>query len=115
MNSGDTETLRALWAEDIIWQSKGPSPWQGTFKGADAIFEFLAQLGEVGGTGYHIDVDDVMIGEERAAITLNIKASRDGRALDTGYVLLARLIGRRVHEIITIALDPEQVEEFWRD
>jgi uncharacterized protein len=115
VNSGDTETLRALWADDIVWHTKGSSPWQGEINGPDAIFEYLAQLGEVGTDGYHIDVDDIMIGEERASIVLSIKASREGKSLDTGYVLLARLVGRRVHEIITVPIDADRVEAFWRD
>lgn len=115
VSNGDTETLRALWAEDIVWQIKGPSPWEGIAKGPDAIFEYLAQLGEAGTDGYEIDVEDVMIGEERAAIVLNIRASRNQKTLDTDYVLLARLAGRRVHEVITIPLEADRVAAFWQD
>jgi ketosteroid isomerase-like protein len=114
ISTGDTETLRALWAEDIVWQTKGPSPWQGELKGPDEIFDFLAQLGEAGSDGYEIDIEDVMIGEERATIVLNIKASREGRHLDTNFVLLARIVGRRVEEVITIPIDAEHIEDFWK-
>lgn len=114
VDSGDTETLRALWADDIVWQTKGPSPFTGEFKGHDEIFEFLGLLGEVGGDGYDIDIEDIMIGEERAAMVVNITASRDGRNLDTNFVLLARIVGRRVHEIISVPVDADHVAEFWQ-
>ena len=114
LSSGDTETLRALWADDIVWHTKGPSPWHGELKGSDEIFDFLGRLGEVGADGYHIDIEDVMIGEERASIVLNIKASLDGRNLDTNYILLARIVGRRVHEVITVPIDAEHVIDFWQ-
>ena len=86
LSSGDTETLRSLWADDIVWHTKGPSPWNGELKGVDEIFDFLGSLGDVGADGYHIDIEDVMIGEERASIVLNIKASLDGQEGTPGAV-----------------------------
>lgn len=38
-NAGDRQTLRALWADDIVWRVKGAGPWQGDIKGPDEIFE----------------------------------------------------------------------------
>ena len=70
VNGGDTETLRALWADDIVWHVKGKSPWQGEITGPDAIFEYLAQLGEMGAGDYNVEVEDVMIGAGLAAIAL---------------------------------------------
>ncbi len=113
VSNGDTETLRALWADDIVWLVKGASPWEGELKGQDAIFEYLAQLGEVGSDGYHIDIEDIMIGEERAAIVFNIKVSMGERTLDANYIMLARLVGRRVHEVITVPVDADRVAAFW--
>ena len=117
VTSGDTETLRALWSDDIVWHVKGPSPWHGELRGPEAIFEFLAQLGEVGANGYHIDIEDIMIGEERASLVIRVKASLADppRSLDSSYVLLARIAGRRVHEVITAPIDADRVEAFWRD
>lgn len=116
VGSGDTETLRALWSEDIVWYVKGASPWHGELRGAEAIFEFLAQLGEVGSNGYHIDIEDVMIGEERASIAINVKASLSDppRSLDSSFILLARIAGRRIHEVVTVPVDAERVEAFWK-
>ena len=114
VSSGDTQTLRALWAEDIVWHVKGNSPWQGEIRGPDAIFEYLSQLGEMGAGDYNIEVEDVMIGEERAAISLTVTASVDGRALEARMILLARIAGRRVHEVITLPIDADRVEAFWQ-
>ncbi len=113
LSNGDTETLRALWADDIVWQTKGPSPWEGELKGHDAILDFLGSLGEVGDAGYQIDIEDIMIGEERAAIVLNIKAQRLDKNLDANFILLARIVGRRIHEVITVPIDASSVADFW--
>jgi len=114
VNGSDTETLRALWADDIVWHVKGKSPWQGEITGPDAIFEYLAQLGEMGAGDYNVEVEDVMIGDERAAISLTVKASIAGRSLEARMILLARIAGRRIHEIITIPIDADRVESFWQ-
>lgn len=114
LNEGDTETLRALWAHDILWQVKGPSPWQGDIQGPDAIFEYLAQFAESGVEAGLIEIEDVMIGEERAAIVVGVKAEHDGRTLETSYALIARIAGRRVHEVITIPFDADKVARFWQ-
>ncbi len=114
VNGSDTETLRALWADDIVWHVKGKSPWQGEIRGPDAIFEYLAQLGEMGAGDYNVEVEDVMIGDERAAISLTVKASIAGRSLEARMILLARIAGRRIHEIITIPIDADRVESFWQ-
>ena len=58
---GDRQTLRALWADDIVWHVKGTGNMQGELKGADNIFEYLAELGELGDAGFHTEVDDVMV------------------------------------------------------
>jgi ketosteroid isomerase-like protein len=114
VSRGDTETLRALWADDIVWHVKGKSPWQGEIRGHNAIFEYLAQLGEMGSRDYNVELEDVMVGEERAAISFTVKASIEGRTLKTRMILLARIAGRRIHEIITIPIDADRVESFWQ-
>ncbi len=114
VSSGDTQTLRALWAEDIVWHVEGASPWHGSFRGPDAIFDYLSELGEVGASGYQIDIEDVLIGDERVAIVLNVKAAYDGHSLDSNFILLARVGGRRVHEVVTVPVDAAEVAAFWQ-
>jgi len=111
---GDAETLRALWAEDIVWRVQGASPWHGEMRGADAICEYLAQMGEIG-SGYDISIEDVLVSHERAAVLCHIKAEIDGRTLDADYVLICRIEHRRVQEVDSIPLTPDQVAEFWEE
>jgi ketosteroid isomerase-like protein len=113
VNSGDTSTLRALWADDIVWQVKGASPWHGEYKGPDAIFEHLAQLGDFGSDDYHVDIEDVMIGEERAAIAFSIRSRFGEHAFESSFILLARIAGRRIHEVITAPVDADRLAAFW--
>lgn len=112
-NAGDRETLRALWAEDIVWHVKGAGPWQGEIKGADDIFEYLADLGETGTVGFHTEIDDVLVSNERAAVLCRSSAELGSRNLDARFLVVARIIDRRVQEIVTVPIEPERVAAFW--
>ena len=112
-NDGDRQTLRALWAPDIVWHIKGDSPWQGDLKGAEDVFEYLAQLGEVGATGLRTEVEDVMVSDERAAIICHTHAEIGDRVLDADFLVIADIMSRRIQEITTIPIDPDRITDFW--
>lgn len=113
-NAGDRQTLRALWADDIVWHVKGASPWAGEFKGADAICEYLADLGDYGGTGFQIDVEDVMVSTCKAAAICHSTASHGDRVLNARYLLIATVIDRKIQTVTSVPIDTERVEDFWR-
>jgi len=112
-NAGDRQTLRALWADDIVWRVKGAGPWQGDIKGPDEIFDYLATLGEVGQIGFNTVVEDLMVSNSRAAVLCQANAQLGDRVLDASYLLIATIVSRRIQEIVTVPLDPERVAEFW--
>jgi ketosteroid isomerase-like protein len=112
-NSGDQQTLRALWADDIVWHVKGAGPWQGDIKGPDAIFDYLADLGEVGTVGFHTEIEDVMVSNRRAAVICHSNAEMGERALDASFLFIATIVDRRIQEVVTVPIDPDRVEEFW--
>jgi ketosteroid isomerase-like protein len=112
-NVGDRQTLRALWADDIIWHVKGAGPWHGEIKGAEDIFEYLADVGEIGTAGIHTEIEDVMVSNRRAAVICHSSAEMGDRALDASFLFIATIIDRRIQEVITVPIDPERVAEFW--
>ncbi|MCP4495460.1 MAG: nuclear transport factor 2 family protein, partial [Phycisphaeraceae bacterium] len=114
-NAGDRQTLLALWADDIIWHVKGTSPWQGEIKGPEDILEYLADLGEVGSTGFNTEVEDVMVSNRRAAALCHSSAERGDRALDTSFLFITTIVDRRIQEVITVPIDPDRVEKFWAE
>jgi ketosteroid isomerase-like protein len=111
---GDRQTLRALWAEDIVWHVKGAGPWQGEIKGADDILDYLADLGEVGAAGFHTEVEDVMVSHRRAAGICRSFAEKGEKALDASFLFIATIIDRQIQEVVTVPIDADRVEEFWQ-
>lgn len=112
-NLGDRQTLRALWADDIVWHVKGAGPWQGDIKGPDEIFEYLATLGEVGQVGFNTDVEDVMVSNTHASVLCQAQAQLGDRVLDASYLLIASIAAGRIQEIVSVPIDPERVAGFW--
>jgi ketosteroid isomerase-like protein len=112
---GDRHTLRALWAPDIVWHIKGRSPWRGDVKGADRILEHLAEIGNLGVAGLQTDIEDVMVSNDRAALICHAHAKIGNRVLDADYLIIAKIIGRRIQEITSIPVDPDCATEFWID
>jgi len=114
-NDGDRQTLRALWAPDIVWHIKGAGPWQGDIKGADNVLEHLAMLGNLGLAGLHTEVEDVMVSDQRASMICHASAEVGDRVLDADFLVIAEIISRRIQTITTVAIDPDRVANFWLD
>jgi ketosteroid isomerase-like protein len=112
-NVGDRQTLRALWAPDIVWHVKGTGPLRGDIKGADNVLEFLAQMGDFGGQGLQTEIRDVMISHRRAAVICHAYGEWGDRVLDADFLVIADIMGRRIQELTTIPVDPDRVMEFW--
>lgn len=114
-NEGDRQTLRALWAPDIVWHVKGASPWQGDIKGADSVLEHFAMIGNIGLNGLRTEVEDVMVSNERASMICHTHAEIGDRVLDADFLVIADILSRRIQSITSVPIDPERVAEFWLD
>lgn len=111
---GDHETLRLLWAPDIVWDIKGQSPWHGEVNGADRILDYLSEIGRIGAGGLHAEVRDILISDDRAAMICRAHAELGNQVLDADYVIIANIMGRRIQRITSVPVDPENATEFWQ-
>ena len=110
---GDTQTLRALWTEDIEWHVTGDNPWKGSHVGTDAILEYLAQVGEAG-EAYETSLEEVMVGERFSAMVCHVSAKRGNKVMENGQVLLCRIDQGQIAEVWTLTLDPDVFRAFWQ-
>jgi ketosteroid isomerase-like protein len=85
----------------------------GTFRGREAIFRFLARLPKETDGTYGSRLVDVLASEERAAALYRAHGTRRGRTLDIDQVLLFRIEGGLVREVLALPSDPQAFEEFW--
>ena len=86
----------------------------GTYDGRDAIFRFLGRLPrETGGT-YGSSLIDVLASDDRAAALYRASGERNGDRLDLDQLLLFRIEGGLVREVLALPTDPAVFESFWR-
>lgn len=105
--------LRGLFAEDAVWVVPGRGVMAGTYCGREQIFRFLARLPKETGGTYGSELVDVLASGERAAALYRARGTRHGRTLELDQVLLFRIEGGLVREVLALPSDPEAFESFW--
>jgi uncharacterized protein len=105
--------LRGLFAEDAVWTVPGHGVMAGTYRGREAIFRFLAKLPRQTGGTYRSELIDVLASEERAAALYRARGERHGRTLELDQLLLFRIEGSLVREVLALPSDPDAFEAFW--
>lgn len=110
--SSDADTLREIWAPDIVWHVTTENPWFGDHVGPDAVLDYLADIGEAG-EAYDSRVVDILVSSDRVLLVTCVTARRHGREVETQQCLLARIEDGRMAEVWTLALDPAAFAGFW--
>ena len=106
-------SLRGLFAEDAVWTVPGNGVMAGVHRGREAIFRFLARLPKETGGTYGSQLVDVLASPDRAAALYRARGTRRGRTLELDQLLLFRIEGGLVREVLALPSDPAAFEEFW--
>jgi uncharacterized protein len=105
--------LRGLFAEDAVWRVPGRGVMAGTYRGREAIFRFLAMLPKQTDGTYRSELIDVLASDDRAAALYRARGERHGRTLELDQVLLFRIDGSCVREVLALPSDADAFEAFW--
>jgi hypothetical protein len=85
----------------------------GTYRGREAIFRFLAKLPKETDGTYGSELIDVLASDDRAAALYRARGQRRGRTLELDQVLLFRMDGSCVREVLALPTDADAFETFW--
>ena len=97
-SSGDLDTVRELFHEDIQWHVLGKSSLAGDYKGRDDFFGFFAKLiTETEGT-FQVAVHDVLANDTHVVVLTNSKAQRKGKTLDENDIAVYHMSGGKAVE-----------------
>jgi uncharacterized protein (TIGR02246 family) len=105
--------LRHVFAEDAVWTVPGDGVMAGAYRGREEILRFLARLPKETDGTYGSRLIDVLASDERAAALYRATGEREGRSLDLDQVLLFRIEGGLVREVLALPADPAAFEAFW--
>ena len=112
VSSSDTETVSRCCAEDLIWHASGRGSRSGDYRGVDAIFDYLAAIGDAV-ERFDSRLDHILVGTDLVAVLFHVTGERHDKVLDTDFILLFRVEDGRVSEIWAVPRDQHAVDEFW--
>ena len=105
--------LRNVFAHDATWVVPGSGTMAGTFTGREEIFAFLGRLPKETDGTYASSLIDVLASDDRAAALYRASGERKGRRLELDQVLLFRIEGGLVQEVLALPSDAATFEAFW--
>jgi ketosteroid isomerase-like protein len=80
--SGDLDTLRELFADDIVWHVGGHNPLSGDYKGQDEVFGFFGKVVELMEGTLRFEIHDVLANDQHAVALVRGTAQRQGKTFD---------------------------------
>jgi uncharacterized protein len=105
--------LRHVFASDAVWTVPGEGVMAGVYRGPEQILRFLGRLPKETDGTYGSRLIDVLASEQRAAAVYRASGERHGRRLDLDQVLLFRIQGGLVQEVVALPADSAVFEAFW--
>lgn len=109
----DAFGLRAVFADDAVWQVGGASRVAGTYRGRREIVRFLGSLPRLTDGTYASRLIDVLASDDRAAVLYRATGQREGRELDIDQLLLFTLRDGVVIEVLALPSDQKAFDTFW--
>jgi ketosteroid isomerase-like protein len=109
---GDSEALAEICSEDLVWNASGRGARSGIYRGQEAVFGFLAAVGDLA-ERFDSTLEDILVGNKYVSVLFRVSGRRGERKLDTGYILIYRIEDSRIAEIWAVPRDQYAVDEFW--
>jgi ketosteroid isomerase-like protein len=109
---GDAEMLAQVCTEDLVWNASGRGKRSGVYRGQEAVFGFLAAVGDLA-ERFDSTLEDILVGSKYVSVLFRVSGLRGERKLDTGYILIFRIEESRIAEIWAVPRDQYAVDEFW--
>ena len=111
--NGDMETVKGLFAEDIVWHQPGNNILAGDYKGHDEVFGMFARLIQETGGNFSQEIHDVLANDEHAVAMLHARAERNGKTWEGPVVHVFHVKDSKVTEYWAFGQDTQEVDEFW--
>ncbi len=110
---GDIDTVRSLWADDVVYHFPGASPLAGDHKGKDGVLAYLAKAAELAGGSFRIvEVHDVLANDEHGVALLRCTASRQGKQLSWDQTHIYHISEDKITEAWLVPTDQRAFDEF---
>ncbi len=111
--TGDMDTMRTLFTDDIVWHAPGGNPLSGDARGIPAVLQRFGELAERSGGTFRVEVLDMLESDAHVVVLGRATASREGRSLDSLYCHIFSFRGAKVSESWVVDYDQAATDAFW--
>jgi len=110
---GDTDVLRAMLTDDVVWHVPGRSAIAGDHVGKGEVLDYFHQRRQLGRGAFTVNVHDVLANDERAVLFAGGQAERDGRTIQWETVGIFGIEGGKIGECWLLPFDQYAFDEIW--
>lgn len=112
-NSGDMDTLRQIFARDVVHHAPGSGPLAGTYKGVDSVLGYYAKIAELTDGTFRANLVDVH-GDRHGhvvAIQLNTATRKDQRMVSRVSIVFT-FVGEKATDLLELHADLDADDAF---
>jgi uncharacterized protein len=111
---GDMDTLRSLFAPDVVHSAPGNNPVAGEYKGIDDVLGYYGKLFERSDGTFTVELKRVKAeGDETVVTTHRDKAQRGNKTLDQDESLTFTIAGGKITRLVENHSDAAAYDAFW--
>lgn len=97
--SGDMDRLAQYYSPDAVWHLDGMSPFSGTYRGRDAVFDILQRIADATDGTLGVENIATMASDGYATAWNRLTGTRGYKVLDIFDALIFRLEGDLIAEV----------------
>ena len=112
-DKSDTDAMRSLMADDIVFHVPGRSQIAGDYRGQDEVFGFFGKLVELTGGTFKLERHAVLADDEHGTVLSTATGERNGKSLSLKGVDVFHFAGGRVSEFWGLVEDQYAEDEFF--
>jgi len=111
---GDMDTLRSLFASDVVHSAPGNNPVSGEYKGVDEVLAYYGNLFERSDGTFTAELRNVRAeGDDTVVTTHRDKAQRGDKTLDQDESLTFTISGGKIARLVENHSDAAAYDAFW--
>jgi Ketosteroid isomerase-related protein len=113
-SNGDVDGFLGLLADDVVWHVPGAARSAGTYKGRQAVLDYITSIDELSGGTYQIsEVHDVVANDDHAIGLHHSVATRPGKTYDYNETIIVHVRDGLITEVWEVYGDQYEIDEFW--
>ena len=112
-NRGDTQSVFAVFAENILWHVPGRGPLSRDYRGHAEVGGFFEQFMGLSEGTFRIQIDQILADRDRVVVLCTESARRAGRSWSSPQVHVWTVRDGRATAFWEYEGDQQSEDEFW--